>query len=76
MKKKDYTGLDVELIPFNSEILTYGPTPDSGCQLGSVTYYTENEQGTKMPWGQCWYDGDPDNLSFVYVGKDGHFDWN
>lgn len=75
MEKKKYTGLDVELIPFSGDVLTYGPVPDSGCKLGAVTYYTEDAGGNKMPWGQCWYDGDPDDLSFDFDGKNGSFVW-
>ena len=73
--KKEYTSLDVELIPFKDDVLTYGPKADSGCRLGAVTYYTEDEYKNKMPWGQCWYDGDPDNLSFDFDGDSGDFYW-
>lgn len=54
MEKKMYNGLAVDIISFGADCIETGLVSESGCKLGSVQYYTEDEQGNALPMGVCW----------------------
>lgn len=72
MAKKQYVGLEVEFIYFgNSEMGTITPVPDSGCTVGAVTYFTSDDAGKPMQYGQCWYADPYEDLSFDWQHQGG-----
>ena len=54
MEKKAYNGLAAEVISFGTDAIETGLIRESGCRLGSVQYYTEDEDGNALPIGVCW----------------------
>lgn len=72
--KKIYNGLEIECISFGENDLAadyYTIWHQSGCSVGSITYYTSDAFNNPVPLGQCWYDGDPDNLDLSWSGQRG-----
>lgn len=73
MTKKRYSGLEAEFISFGEKnISTLTHIIYSGCKLGAVTFYTEDEEGKPMMWGQCWYSNPYEDLDFDYTSYDGY----
>ncbi len=69
MEKKAYYGLEAEFIPFGeNDIATDSIWAKSGCTVGAMAYYTHDQFNNPVPLGSCWYDGNPDNLSFDWGG--------
>lgn len=54
MKKKEYNGLAADIISFGMGDIETGLVAESGCKLGSVQYYTEDDDGHSLPIGVCW----------------------
>lgn len=55
MKRKEYSGLETEVILFgDNSINTVGVIAESGCYLGAVQFYTQDGDGNQMPVGVCW----------------------
>ena len=54
MDKKPYSGLSAEIISFDAASIETGLVAESGCRLGSVQYYNEDEYGAQLPMGVCW----------------------
>ena len=72
MEKKPYSGIAIEFIPYDDSILTgqaYS-VADSGCKVGGVGFYTEDENDVPVPLGVCWYD-DPGIIDFYWTGRGG-----
>ena len=70
--KKIYNGLEIECISFGENDLAADYLWHiSGCSVGASTYYTSDAFNNPVPLGQCWYDGNPDNLDFDWASPRG-----
>lgn len=71
MKRKEYSGLEAEVILFgDKDINTVELWHYSGCYLGAVQFYTEDGNGNPMPLGVCWQENGEYSLDWEEYSGD------